>query len=509
MKTKTLKSALKLIIAIAMMPVSLVPLKASARAGGESCQPKSECDKAVAAFRTADTSADVQATVVSRGPVVGSNHGSEVLGQGFTTNAQAACAAQKKCEAEKPKCKPRQQPCTEDKCKKIDENIAAMTRECANNTAGAAAAANTQAATDASGGGNNNALMTGLMGAALGAGLMMMMQKKKDDQQPQQQIPQMPYQGALQANGSIDCSKPDALAYRDCNGFMENRCKTILDDPTCQQFSARYCGPTAGGNATIMVEPQTPPGVVFGVDPATLYGATGEGVGSPYCRGVTGWNFCKAGGRGSCPSCLQIQRNQSPACAQNPALCLAQNSLGEIEKAKVSCPTDPAFADPSFAAGGGSQVPGSVAAGGLPAVVLPQSVSAGSGATVSTGGGSGGGSNLTASGAGPTGGISTQSAVSGSAGADQGMREGATNGYSQAGYGGANGSVGGGAGSVSLNAGGGREFASASDAATGFRPSSVSGPTSDVQGQFAPSLFSTSSQVIRQRCQAGRLNNCP
>lgn len=503
MKTKNLKSALKLIIAVAIMPVSLVPLTASARArgGGESCQPKKKCDEAVAAYHAADASAGLQAGAVSRRPV-GNNQGSQVLGQGLTANATAACTAQKACEEEKPKCKPRQQQCTEDKCKKIDENIAAMTRECASNSAGAAAAANTQSATDAGGGGNNNALMTGLMGAALGAGLMMMMQKKKEDDQPPQQMPQMPYHGALQANGSIDCSKPDALAYRDCNGFMENRCKTILDDPTCQQFSARYCGPTAGGNASIVVQPQTPPGVVFGVDPATLYGAQGEGVGSAYCRGVTGWNFCKVGGRGSCPSCLQIQRNQSPACAQNPALCLAQNSLGEIEKAKVSCPTDPAFADPAYAAGGGSQVPGSVATGGLPAVVLPQSVGAGNAASVSTATVASGGSPL-------TGGISTQSAGAAPASGDQGLREGVVTGYSQAGYAGAEVSVGGGAGSASLSAGGGREFASASGVAVGFRPSSVSGPASDVQGQFAPSLFSTSSQVIRQRCQAGRLNNCP
>ena len=488
MRTKNWKRALKLIIAVAMMPVSLVPLRASADGAGEACKPKKSCDDAVAAFRATDATAGAQAAAVSRRSL-GNNQGSGALGQGFAANANAACAAKLKCEEEKKNCRPRQQPCTENKCKTIDDNIAAMARECTTNTAGAVQSADVQAATDAGGGGNSNAMMTGLMGAALGAGLMMMMQKKDDDQQ-QQQMPQMPYLGALQANGSIDCSKPDALAYRDCNSFMENRCKTILDDPTCQQFSARYCGPTAGGGAPPAVQPLTPPGVVFGVDPATLYGAQSEGVGSPYCRGVSGWNFCKVGGRGSCPSCLQIQRNQSPACAQNPALCLAQNSLSEIEKAKVSCPTDPAFADPAFAAGGGSQVPGIIAAGGLPAVVLPQSVSTGSGSTVSTGG------------------ISTQSARAAPSNGEA-MREGSTNGYSQAGYASANGSVSGGGVSTSLKAGVGREFASASGAAAGFQPSNMSGPASDVQGQFGPSLFSTSSQVIRQRCQAGRLNNCP
>ncbi len=137
-------------------------------------------------------------------------------------------------------------------------------------------------------------------------------------------------------------------------------------------FSARYCGPTSGAVARVAVQPQTPPGVILGVDPNSLMGGVGEGVGTAYCKGVTGWNFCKTPGRESCPSCLQIQRNQSPACAQNPALCLAQNSAGEIEKAKLSCPTDPAFADPSFAAGAGAQAPAVLpAAGGVPAVVLP------------------------------------------------------------------------------------------------------------------------------------------
>jgi hypothetical protein len=87
---------------------------------------------------------------------------------------------------------------------------------------------------------------------------------------------------------------------------------------------------------------------------------------------------------------------------------------------------------------------------------------------------------------------------------EQGTREGyANNGNSQASYGG------GGAGGASAPVGtyaGGREFASAG----GMKPASVaSGPATDVEGQYGPSLFTTSSQVIRRRCQAGRLNNCP
>jgi hypothetical protein len=50
---------------------------------------------------------------------------------------------------------------------------------------------------------------------------------------------------------------------------------------------------------------------------------------------------------------------------------------------------------------------------------------------------------------------------------------------------------------------------SVSRSADSIMPSSVStGPASDVQGQFGPSVFAMGSQLLRQHCQTGKLN-CP
>jgi len=464
MRTKTWTNGLKLFIALSMIPATVVIPRTSYAnpPAGEQCEPKKLCDAEVAKQRAND--------IRIRGltPSGTTRAGAEQLSSESASAKAVSCEAQTVCETQAAKCKETDPKC-KGKCEEIKKNAGQMATACVAAGTGTTGGMETAKAASASGG-DSSGMMGALLGAGLGAAAMMMMQK--DNQQEQQQQ-QMPYNGALQANGTIDCSKPDALVYRDCNANMEARCASILDDPTCQQFSSRYCGPTVTGTTQIVAQPQTPPNVAFGVDPSTLYGAVGEGVASQYCRGVSGWNYCKTSGRQSCPSCLQIQRNQSAACAQNPALCLAQNSAGEMESARTSCPTDPAFADPNYAS---SAAVNAQNGGSLPAVVLPQSVAAGNN------GGSGSNSG---------GGISTQS-VGG------GTREGAaSNINSQAAYGGA-----GSAYAPASTGVGGREFASAG----GYK---AAGPASDVEGQYGPSLFTTSSQVIRRRCAAGRLNNCP
>jgi hypothetical protein len=63
----------------------------------------------------------------------------------------------------------------------------------------------------------------------------------------------------------------------------------------------------------------------------------------------------------------------------------------------------------------------------------------------------------------------------------------------------------GGSAFVPAGQGGSRELASSG---TNYRPSSPGAPSSEVQAQYSQSLFVTSSQVIRNRCNTGRLN-CP
>lgn len=519
MKSKNIKIVFKLLVSLTMLPAPFISETASAKAagggGGGKCEPRKKCESAFEKLEAQQKIEELDASRPSTGPKDGA---ARIQGAGMRTSTMAT-GSKETCEKEKKKCDEAvaKKTCTKEDCEAIEGLLKKSDEGLAIGNNATAGGAKTQAATSSGdappgggeskgkggessgkgGGGGSDPMMGAMLGAALGAGMGMMMQKKKEEEAAAAAAAAQQagaYNGALQANGAIDCSKPDAMAYRDCGTKIEARCSTILDDPTCQQFAAMHCG--AGAPATIMVQPQTPPNVTFGVNPATLYATGGEGVGSQFCQGVMGWNFCKTAGRESCPSCQQISRNQSPACAQNPALCIAQNSSGEIEKAKMNCPTDPAFANPTFSAGGALGAP---AVAGLPAVVLPQN-----------------GTVAGSANGGAVAGVSTQSASGGASGqAGEAAREGISNGNSQANYANANGSNAGGAGSVIGSSGyaakgsaaGGREFASVN----GMKPSTASaaGPASDVEGQYGPSLFSTSSQVIRRRCLAGRLNNCP
>jgi hypothetical protein len=233
------------------------------------------------------------------------------------------------------------------------------------------------------------------------------------------------------------------------------------------------------------VDPST--GAIIGM-PA--YGQPGEGIGTQFCQNNIAYNFCKGAGRADCPSCLRLQQNASAICAQNPSACLASNSAAQMQQAAQTCPTDPAFANPAWASGTtvptttGATTP--VGAGG-PAVILMQSVN---GNTVSSAGGSASGGNSGA----------LNGAVPASAGGA--LQEGHAAGFAGNNGGGASG----GSTFVPASAGGSRELASGSGG--NYRPSSLGGPSSEVQAQYSQSLFVTSSQVIRNRCNTGRLN-CP
>lgn len=202
--------------------------------------------------------------------------------------------------------------------------------------------------------------LAGLAGYMLGKKMAEKKDEDKDDD------------SAKLPNGQYDCSKKDAYKFSACDGNLELSCRANLESETCVNFAARFCGAPA---------PQSGPApAVLPLDSAAQSGA---GIGSPFCKLVMATNYCKPGGREACPSCLQIAKDKSPACQQNPALCLAQNSPEQIAQAKNSCPTDPMFADPKYAGGGGGQVPSQIGSG-LPVVILPQSVGAASQAQIKT-----------------------------------------------------------------------------------------------------------------------------
>lgn len=370
----------------------------------------------------------------------------------------------------------------------------------------------------AEGGGMNPGMAAGLLGAAGGI-LAAMMGKKKDDQNQQPQMP--PPTGALQANRTIDCSKSDAGTYSECNDQLAQLCMSSLSSAQCQAFASRYCGSASetAPNPTVNTNlPTTPPALGDGIKTAatttvdtlgqpTLFGgrvgANGEGIGTPFCKVVVATKYCSQSGRDKCPSCVQLAINKSPICVNDPALCLAQNSPDQINQAKQTCPTDPAFSDPTFVAGGGAQLPPNLR-GGTPAV-LPQKDGLGQ-TTIAAGGGSGGPSVAGTGGSNGSGGISTSSIRPASAAggyAGDGVSEGRGGGaFRGSDHMGAGDRTGGG------YAMGSRETASVGG---GYRPSSAghSGPASDVQGQYGPSVFALGSQIIRNRCAAGKLLNCP
>lgn len=290
--------------------------------------------------------------------------------------------------------------CKGEEAKQCDR-FKSRTQSAANETAEAASAGaeagKTSEATGAQGAeGSNPMNPAGMMGAL--SGLAGMLGKKNDNKQQPQQPPQMPQatsqttpaQPQSGAVGAMDCNKADAYNHTECNDTLVQACTNNYGESRCQSFANRYCSSATEG--------------------------AGSGLGSYFCKNVNAFKFCQQAGREACPSCQQLAANKNPNCKMNPALCLLQQSPSDIAKAKQSCPTDPAFSDPSYVNGGGALLPPNLKDGG-PAV-LPQSV--------------------------------------------------------------------GSAGSVS-------------------QP----GPAPDVQSQHGPSIFSVGTQALRNRCQAGKLLNCP
>lgn len=308
-----------------------------------------------------------------------------------------------------------------------------------------------------------------LMGAALAPAIMAAMKKDDKDDGEKQKLP-AEADGTLRPDGSIDCSKPSAWQFQPCDVTTAETCKTAMEDARCKTFANRYCN--AGG------------------------------VNTAYCNTVVAYQFCTTGGgHAGCPSCDNLAKNTSTGCINDPAKnnCLQQNSPEETEKQRPMCPNDPVFAG----GGGGAQVAVNTGAGAgtgtggsapptnpnLPAPILPAGSNGQQAAINNPSGGSG------------------QVAVMSVGGAAKQGRDaynnnplGSQSGGSPAGAGG---------GYAAMSAGGAKIGGSASGGGGSARDVASSGPAPDVGGQFSPNLFATSSQVIRNRCAAGRFNNCP
>jgi len=316
--------------------------------------------------------------------------------------------------------------------------------------------------------GDAGAMMGAIAGLAA-AMLPMLMKKDEEEEEKQQQNPN----SALQCgqNGcTIDCSKNDAYNYAQCDAQLAASCMNAMSDWRCVNFANRYCN--------------------------------GTGVGSPYCNRAVAYQFCSPGGRDLCPSCLQLQKETSPGCVANPAACIGQNSPEETERMRATCPQDPVFAGAGNAGfggvAGGLPAPGPVPVAGptpnpgLPPPILPAGTNGGTGGTGGTTGGGGTGTIVTSSVGGGrdsykdkiTGGLTAkQEAAAGQGGGGYGAQS---------------------AGGGDVGGTGGRDTAGTG----GYKPAST-GPAPDVNGQYGPSLFTTASQIIRNRCAEAKFFHCP
>ncbi len=475
--------SIHLAVAFAMAIAPLAENGANAEAPSCAKPIIKECDKLGGA-----TAAGVQAGMGDAAKQ-GMNGAAAGLSGSTAAGAKGFADAAKACEGKKSECKTK---CSQKDVSSCEDAVQAR----ADDFGGQSDAFNQQS-TDAgntatnSGSGDGMGMIAPLAMAA-GAGLLGYMLGKNANKDKDEG-------GALQPNGSIDCSKRDAAKYSDCDQYLSSTCASSATSTTvsanCSAFNERYCaGTTTTGTQT---EKKLGSGAVVQINLA----GSGTGLGTPYCQNIVAGNFCKTSGRESCPSCLHLSASQSQACVANPALCLAQNSPDQIANAKVSCPTDPAFSNPNYANGGGAQVPGQVATG-IPVILpgggSPGSSAAASGVPLGGGGVSGAPVVVPGSGVAVSGGATVVRSVAGAA-----VREGASLGSSSS----AAGASAGGSNYQVSSVGSGREVAG-----TGGTTSAASasrGPASDVQGKYGPSLFALSTQIISQHCKAGKYHGCP
>ncbi len=202
--------------------------------------------------------------------------------------------------------------------------------------------------------------------------------------------------GVVQANGQLDCTKPLAFRYSQCNSVISQACMTnittMMTSQVCTNFSARYCN--QGYVAPQVYSPYPYPlvaGQVIGnqivTTPSPVYDTdhTGEGVGSAHCLRVYQISFCASAANAQCPSCQQLNTAKSAACATNPAICAMQSSPQQLQNQMAQCPAaDPMLSVPGMipnTAGTGGGIPNTVGGqnvgpaptvnNGLPPPVLP------------------------------------------------------------------------------------------------------------------------------------------
>ena len=260
--------------------------------------------------------------------------------------------------------------------------------------------------------------------------------------------------GVVNASDVVDCTKPLAYRYTECNSTLATSCNanvtTMMTSTVCQDFGARYCS-TGAYVVPQVYSPYPYPltvGQVIGTQVVTVPSAShptdvvGEGAGTTYCLRTYQINFCASTANATCPSCLQLTSLKSATCIAHPSACNATNAQTGTAAQIAACPSDPLLSVPSTAA----------------AVVAPTTTGTSIiGTTTTTGVTDSSGAAIILP-------ASTQAATSSGTGT---------------------------AGFVSASA--------KSPARTASR---------EIASEYSPSVFSSASQPLSDRCNSGRLVHC-
>jgi hypothetical protein len=302
--------------------------------------------------------------------------------------------------------------------------------------------------------------------------------------------PQQAQQGA-----GLDCNGIGTERVSDCNNQYIQKCKSDPNGAGCFAFSNRYCN--IGGNAASAGVANSAP--LTGAMSNLVADKTGEGLGSDYCQQVNAQRFCQQGGRGQCPSCMQLAGN-TPA-----------SSTAAMNTAAQTCPGDPMFINAGLVNKGTSSSGTAVTNPGS----TSDSIKAGIGGTkpgVATGGGapSGGSGGGMGTGSGSAAGVTVPESVKRGTAATEGSPNGIS--MSVGGEGG-----GGGGGSEPFNPG-------ADDGASGpgaLNPFSAGDrkklqpmapaagvAAKDVSNPYGPSIFTIGSQAYRNYCSKAQIWSC-
>lgn len=268
---------------------------------------------------------------------------------------------------------------------------------------------------------------------------------------------------APKSEAYADCASDSAYLYEKCASQLESQCvtgkggKPDYTSPKCANFASRYCATQSSGSGA-------------GVK-------SGSGVSSTYCKARLASNYdCSKPGRAICPSC----GSRASSCRSDASSCLSGVSQTELTQMVSNCSDDPMFADPGMA--------------------TAMSTAMNSAATAGIPGGGGGG------------------ALGGLAGTeldpakkelrDEFLYKLDKNDMN---VGGGGGGGGGSRGSRDYNYRSDRgSAASAGRKITGRLPVEAGGEASakDIERRFGASIFTITSEVMKDRCTRGLFNPC-